>query len=308
MLLSFSARVAVWDTGQYYRESKKYKKANKLYQHVVKTSPESEHALWAQADLIKSYLALGDDPNAKTAVDKLLTEFAHNKHIARAIHDTAWEYRKSGNYGRANELDQYVIDNWTADVQVMWAKMDMAKTDIGLGNDAAAEKTIDILIADFNDHPELPTAIFMLGEEYYNKAFQYQNKDSNEQSKECFHKAIAISGRIITELPESTITPQAYILSGECYSRLGRHQESLGCYQKVVSNWPNCEYAWYAQFLIGCTYEQLRDSGDVEKTVAYTEIRVAYEGVLRDYPDCPAVRAASNWLNCYVKPSQGGQK
>jgi len=308
MLLSFSARVAVWDTGQYYRESKKYKKANKLYQHVVKTSPESEHALWAQADLIKSYLALGDDPNAKTAVDKLLTEFAHNKHIARAIHDTAWEYRKSGNYGRANELDQYVIDNWTADVQVMWAKMDMAKTDIGLGNDAAAEKTIDILIADFNDHPELPTAIFMLGEEYYNKAFQYQNKDSNEQSKECFHKAIALSGRIITELPESTITPQAYILLGECYSRLGRHQESLGCYQKVVSNWPNCEYAWYAQFLIGCTYEQLRDSGDVEKTVAYTEIRVAYEGVLRDYPDCPAVRAASNWLNCYVKPSQGGQK
>jgi tetratricopeptide (TPR) repeat protein len=252
-------------------------------------------------------LTSSDDPNAEAAVKKLLSEFSGNRYKPRAIHDTAWEYRKSGNYGRANELDQYVIDHWPADVQVMWAKMDMAKTDIGLGNYTAADKTIDILIADFNDHLELPTAIFMLGEEYYTKAFRY-DEGMNEQAKEHFRKAIAISDRIITELPESSFTPQAYILLGECYSRLGRHQESLGCYQKVVSNWPNCEYAWYAQFLIGCTYEQLRDSGDVEKTVAYTEIRAAYEGVLRDYPDCPAVRAASNWLNCYVKPSQGGQK
>jgi len=35
---------AVWDTGQYYRDLKKYEMANKLYQHVVKTSPDADHA------------------------------------------------------------------------------------------------------------------------------------------------------------------------------------------------------------------------------------------------------------------------
>jgi tetratricopeptide (TPR) repeat protein len=299
---------AVWDTGQYYRELKKYEKANRLYQNVVTNWPNAEHALWAQADLIKAYLALGDDPNAEAAVEKLLANFTANPLIARAIHDTAYEYRKSGNYGRANELDQYVIDHWPADVQVMWAKMDMAKTDIGLGNDAAVEKTVDILIADFNDHPDLPQAVFRIGEEYYNKAFQYENQDQGEQAKDSFRKAIVISERIIAELPESSFTPQAYILLGECLRRLDQHQDALECYQKVVSDWPDCDYAWYAYLLIGSIYEQLRDSGDIEGPLAYTQIKAAYERILQDYPDCPAVRAASNWLNYYVKPRQGGQK
>jgi len=252
-------------------------------------------------------LTSSDDPNAEAAVKKLLSEFSGNRYKPRAIHDTAWEYRKSGNYGRANELDQYVIDRWPQDVQAMWAKMDMAKTDIWLGNDAAAEKTIDILITDFNDHPELPTAIFMLGEEYYTKAFRY-DEGLNEQAKEHFRKAIAISERIITELPESSFTPQAYIPLGECYRRLGQQQEAMDCYQKVVSDWPDCEYTWYAYLLIGCTYEQLRDSGAVEKSVANAQITTAYERIVLKYPDCPAAGAARRWLNYYLKSSQGGQK
>ena len=242
------------------------------------------------------------------AVKKLLSEFSGNRYKPRAIHNTAWEYRKAGRYDKADQLYQYVVDNQSGNEDMMWVKTGIARLNIALGNDTAVEKTIDILIADFNDHPELATAIFILGEEYYNQAFQYQNKDSNDQAKERFYKAIALSGRIITELPESLITPQAYLLSGECYRHLGRHQEALGCYQRMVGDWPDCEYAWYAYLLIGCTYEQLRDSGAVENSVANAQIRAAYERILQDYPDCPAVRAASAWLNCYVKPSQGGQK
>ncbi|MCX5637993.1 MAG: tetratricopeptide repeat protein, partial [Planctomycetota bacterium] len=279
---------AVWDTGQYYRELKKYEMANKLYQHVVKTSPESEHALWAQADLIKSYLALGDDPNAEVAVKKLLPECAHNKHIARAIHDTAWEYRKSGNYGRANELDQYVIDHWPADVQVMWAKMDMAKTDIGLGNDAVVEKTIDILIADFNECPELPTAIFMLGEEYYNKDFNTKGDPNSPDAKpeEYYRKALAVWERIIQKLPPSPTTPQAYWCSAVVYSQeLGEYQKGIEYYQQIVDNWPNYQYAWHAQFFIGMYYEKLRDSGGIPESEVNPKIEQAYKAVVEKYPD-----------------------
>jgi outer membrane protein assembly factor BamD len=302
---------AVWDTGQYYRDLKKYEMANKLYQHVVKTSPEAEHAVWAQADLIKSYLALGDDPNAEAAVDKLLTEFAHNKHIARAIHDTAWEYRKSGNYGKANELDQYVIDHWPADEQVMWAKMDMAKTDILLGNDTAVEKTIDILIADFNDHPELPQAIFRIGEEYYNKAFVKENEGQQAESKDYFRKALAIWERIIKELPQFTITPQAYNFSAGCYESLGEYEKAIEYYQVVVDTWPNYEYAWNAQFLIARCYEKLASSGQMPTADAAVQICRACDKVLANYPDCMAVEAARNLLNRWNSVNsqyKGGQK
>jgi tetratricopeptide (TPR) repeat protein len=288
---------AIWDMGQYYRDLKKYEMANKLYQHVVKTWTESEHALWAQADLIKLYLAQGNDTDANTAVDRLLTNFNDNPLIARAIHDTAWEYRKLGNYGRADELDKYVIDHWPADVQVMWAKMDMAKTDIGLGNYTAADKTIDILIADFNECPELPTAIFMLGEQYYNKAFQYENEGHDEQAKEHFRKAIAIWERIINELRTSAITPQTYYFAGCCYESVGEYEKAIEYYQVAVDTWPGYEYAWNAQFLIARCYEKLASSGQMPTADASVQICRACDKVITNYPDCMAVKAARNLLN-----------
>ena len=291
---------AVWDTGQYYRELKKYEEANRLYKHVVETWPKAEHALWAQADLIKSYLALGDDLNAEVAVKKLLSEFSGNRYKPRAIHDTAWEYRKLGNYGRANELDQYVIDRWPADVQAMWAKMDMAKTDILLGNDAAAEKTIALLITDFNDNPELPTAIFMLGEEYYNKAFNTKGDPNSPDAKpeEYYRKALAIWERIITELPPSALTPQAYYSAAGCYQQLGQLERAIQYCQKVVNDWPNYQKAWLVQFMIARCYEELEKSGRISTVDAAAQIRQVCEK-LAGYPDPQAAKAAQGLLKSW---------
>ena len=235
---------------------------------------------------------------------KLLSEFSGNRYKPRAIHDTAWEYRKLGNYGRADELDKYVIDHWPADVQVMWAKMDMAKTDILLGNDAAVEKTIDLLIADFNECPELPTAIFMLGEQYYNKAFAKENQGRDAEAKEHFRKAITIWDRIIKELPESRITSEAYFVSAECYRRLGEHETAIEYYNIVLEDWPDCQYAWCAQFDIGRAYEYLKRSGVIPKSEADSLIKAAYEQVLEVRPNSPAVGAARNWLKYHGDPNQ----
>jgi len=217
------------------------------------------------ADLIKSYLALGDDSGAEAAVEKLMADFSWSSYIARAIHDTAWEYRKLANYSRANELDQYVIDRWPEDVQAMWAKMDMAKTDIALGDYAAADKTVDILIADFNNHPEMPTAIFMLGEQYYNKAFTYENQGQTAEAKSHFQKAITIWQRIINELPQSSITPQAYYFAARCYETLGEYDYAANYFQTVIDNWPDYQFCDVAHFLLARCFENLANSGSIPK-------------------------------------------
>jgi tetratricopeptide (TPR) repeat protein len=288
---------AVWDTGQYYRDLKKYEEADRLYKHVVETWPKAEHALWAQADLIKSYLALADDRNTEAAVNKLIADFTWSKHIARAIHDTAWEYRKLGNYGKANELDQYVIDHWPQDVQVMWAKMDMAKTNIALGNYTSVEKTINVLIADFNDHPEMPLAIFMLGEEYYNKAFRCENEGRETEVKGLFTKAVVAWERIIPQLQKSDIIAYAYNVAADCYRRLSQQEKAMRYYQTVVDNWPNCEYAWNALFQMGRYYEELAKSGSLSESEAAPKIRNVYQQLLEKYPDCKAAEYARYWLS-----------
>ena len=65
---------------------------------------------------------------------------------------------------------------------------------------------IDNLIADFNDHAGLPTAVFVIGEEYYYKAvFLRQNEGLYEEAKEYYRKTLAVWERIIMELPSCGI-------------------------------------------------------------------------------------------------------
>jgi len=239
--------------------------------------------------LISAEIALGDDTAAETAVDRLLTNFNDNPLIARAIHDTAWEYRKAGRYDKADQLYQYVVDNQSGNEDMMWVKTGIARLNIALGNDAAAEKTIDILIADFNDQPELATAIFMLGEQYYNKAL-------TAEPEAHFQKAILIWERIIKELPASGMTAQAYYFSARCYELLGEYEMAIEYYQVVIHNWPNYERAWNAQFMIARCYDKLASSGQILTADAAVQIRRGCDKVLANYPDCMAVKAAGNLL------------
>jgi len=226
-------------------------------------------------------------------VKKLLSEFSGNRYKPRAIHNTAWEYRKAGRYDKADQLYQYVVDNQSGNEDMMWVKTGIARLNIALGNDAAVEKTIDILIADFNDHPELPTAIFMLGEEYYNKAFQYENQGQEAEAKEHFRKAISVLKRIIQELPASDTTPQGYCSVALCYYHLAEYEKAIDYCKKTVDNWPHYNYAWYAQFLIADCYEKLANSGRIPTADAAAQIRQACER-LANHSDPRAVEAARN--------------
>jgi len=298
---------ALNEVASQYEERRRYEKARQLYQYIADNLPE-EYVILSRGSLIMLDIGLGNEANAQAALDSLIADFSDNPLIARVIWDTAQVYRKLKKYEKANELYQHVINNWPESEHAILSRGGMIMVDIGLGNDANAQAAIDNLIADFNDHLGLPEVVFVIGEQYYNKAFIYKKEGLDTEARGCFEKALAI-WESITELPPNAVYPaQAYLFSGECYCRLGQHQTAIGYYQKVVDDWPDYENRWYALFLIGCGYEQLRDSGDVEKSLAKARIQAAYEWVLLEYPDCPAAKAADNWLKCYVKSSQGDQK
>jgi tetratricopeptide (TPR) repeat protein len=174
---------------------------------------------------------------------------------------------------------------------MMWVKTGIARLNIALGNDAAVEKTIDILIADFNGHPELSTAIFILGEEYYNKALK-------GQPKEYYQKALAVWKRIIEELPKSnsTVTTHAYHFSAECYRRLEQYPKAIEYYQIEVDNWPGYEYAWFAQYKIGACYQEMKVDGTISESEADQKTRFAFQQLLEKYPDCERAQDVKEWL------------
>jgi TolA-binding protein len=61
----------------------------------------------------------------------------------------------------------------------------------------------------------------------------------------------------------------------------------------VVDNWPDYQYAWSAQYLIGSCYEKLKYYNILPESEAEPRIEQAYKSVVEKYPDSAMVPAAS---------------
>ena len=288
---------AVHNVAYHCQKFQKYETANQLYQYVLDNWPEAEHAMWSQMDLAKLNIGLGNDTAAQAAIDKLLTDFSGNELIAKAVHNVAYHCQKFQKYETANQLYQYVLDNWPEAEHAMWSQMDLAKLNIGLGNEPAGQAALDKLIADFNGHPDLPLALWRAAEAYYNEAFRYQSEGHDEKAKDYFQKVITSGERILQEMPASDTAAEACYILAVCYERLGEHADAIEYYQRVVDNWPDFEYTWHALFRIGCGYEKLKQSGLIAESEADEIIRAVYEQLLEEYPTCIVATHTRAWLS-----------
>ena len=184
------------------------------------------------------------------------------------------------------------------DVYAGMAMMVRAKIHMDVNDHQQVLADVDMLIGDYSDNPRLPLSVFVIGEEYYNKAFRYEKEGLEAEARDSFTKALIVWERIITQLPESQSIglKHAYFFSAVCYRRLGKYEKSIEYYQEVVDNRPDYPYAWDALFRVGRNYENLKGSGLISESEADAKIRAAYEQLLAKYPDCKAAKAAQSWL------------
>jgi len=316
---------AVHDAANGYRDVKKYEKALELYKYVVDSWPERKQTIWSQAAIAKLYIELGDDPNAKVAVDKLIADFSANSDLPAALNLVGEIYEKAGKFEEAKSVYQQVLQQNPDRRLAQKVERAILKVDVlpvmRSGDDANIVEAIDKLIADFNDHPGLAKAVFEIAKKYhdmgqltFNEACEYErgpNQPGKARAREYFRRALAVAERIIIEeLTESDgdATVEAYNLAAECCHRLGKFENAIDYYQEVVDRCPECKYAWRAQFLVGHSYKRLRNLRAIDKAKGEALIRDAYEKVLENYPSCPAARAARMWLNSHTQTNEGEEK
>ena len=250
---------------------------------------------------------MGNDAAAQAGVDALTRDFAEDPELAGMLcklGNISWQQEKYDwsrqLYQRARQLYQRTVETYpdSNDVIVMKSRVEKIRADIKLGDDANVPADVNELIANFNNQPGLPVAVFQIGEEYYNRAYGKYKQGRQSESDDHFRQAIAVWERVISEVPEpnSTTMAHAYYFSALCYRRLGEYPEAIEYFKETVSRWPNYQFAWNAQFLIARGFEQLVRDGQIPPSDAGVMIRYACEQVITKYPDCAAVKAAGNML------------
>jgi tetratricopeptide (TPR) repeat protein len=289
----------IYQVAMEFNKVRKQEKVLQLHQYNVEHFPRDTYAMLSQVEIVYSHIRDGNEPAADAAYDKLLTVFSDQPTLPQEIYRVADSYSKAGRADKADQLYQYVNNLPKAEPgigQTISAKMGEARLNISLGNDAAVEADVNNLIADFNDNPDLPRAIFTIGEDYYNKTLNAEGEPnlSEDKTKEYYQKAMIIWEKMITKLPvaESIFTTHSYYLSAVCYHKLGNHDKAIEYFQKVLNDWPDYEYDWSAQYLIGECYEDLQRSGILPASEAEPLIEQAYKAIIEQYPDCCLVGSA----------------
>ena len=273
----------------------KREEGRSLYEQIVQLYPDSPYAEKARYHgpeiHIFSLISSGKYAEAEETIDRFAADFAEHPAVPGALYWFAKHLDAAGKYKQARDIYQHVAWQYPDSPLATKALIGLYKVDalsfIESGDDSAARKVLDNLIADFSDKPELAETVFTVGEKYYYQATSKRKNNRTEQAKECYAKALAAWQRIITELPiEPTYTAHAYYFCAACHRRLGEHREAIECFQEFVNEWPDHQYAWSAQCLIGECYEKLRDFGGLSEAEANPKIEQAYQAVVENYGDC----------------------
>ncbi len=286
---------ALYTVAEKFSRAKKHDKSDELHEYNVAQYPEDMYAMRSQAKIIASHIRNFNESDADAAVDKLISVFSGQLTLPQEVYQVANIYKDEGQSSRAIRLYQRVTQTWPDDDSAILSREGIAMVNISLDHDAAVDAVIGSMIADYNDHPLLPKVVFRIGEEYYTMAFEDPKKCIKVKSQENLFKAKDIWERIIAQWPQSQAldVKHAQYFTAVCYRRFGEYEKALSHYQKVVDNWPDYQYAWSAQYLIGSCYEKLKIYGNLPKSEADPKIEQAYKAVVEKYPDSAMVPTAS---------------
>jgi len=282
-----------------YRKKGKFREARDIYQYVLADWPEAEHAIWSRMGSVISDISLDNDPNAAHGVRRLLADFSSDSRTANAIRQIADTYQKSGKYQEACDLHEYVVSNWPSAEHAIWCQKGLAVTEVFYTADPNTFIALDRLLTDFADHPTLPQAAFFTAEAYRDNALSSLIAGNLAEAQRQYARAATAWEQVIQRTPESVYTPESYYLLAECYYNPAAYLHAIDCYRLIVDTWPDWKLAWSAQFQVGYKYNQLKKAGFIDPATADGQTQVAYERLLERYPDCPAVKAATNWLNSH---------
>jgi TolA-binding protein len=238
---------------------------------------------------------------AQNAIDKLAVDYAENPDLPQTIYWIAEKYKWSFNFTEANRVYQQVIQKYPDSVWAENAKLGIATSDVLslviTGEYERAQASLDKLVVDYAKHPNLPRLIMVVGEQYYKEGLAKDSNGFAAEAKPLFERAVKVWDGLLTTYPNSNVEAEICCWAGDCFYKLGRYEESLQRFLKVVDNYPKYDYVWHAQFMVGYNYEGLKKSGVISKEQADPMIRAAYTELLEKYPTCNAATIAQDWIN-----------
>ncbi len=269
---------------------------------ALQASPDHEKAIWLLKTKADCYVDMAAVTQADAVVAEIVQNHSTKKEFAIVLNGIADSYRKRGNHTKSIELRQQVLNNNPDVNEQLCAQTGIGMNSVWLGDDAKAQAKVDLIVANYKDHPRAGYSVFVVGEEYYFKAREYLKSNNQDLADSHFQKAFAIWDSNINQITDSYHKCLAYYYSATAYQYMKDYEKAIVCYQKVVDQWPKYKFAWNSQYLIASCYDQMCDTGIKTKAEVKEEILDVCQKMEASYPDSPAIAGVAILREKYNSP------
>ena len=284
---------------------KRYSKAIELYQYSLGRWPTGEYALESQKLIAKASIEAGDINAVDGAVAKLLSDYSSNPGLAKAVYDVAECSYAFGKYQKAIQFYQQALgENLDTKYAMRSLKM-LARANIKLGNNTAADAAISKLCSDYTSHEDLPDYLCDAADCYreskkYEKAnisYQYvldnwpNNKEALRAQKNIIKSHIMLGNEtaadaaysaLLTNFSEDEGIFQAVCSLADSYRESKRYEKAIQVYQYSLDHWPDNKLAIFSQRGLVIANIYLGDD---------TKAEAAKDKLIVDFNDHPGLSA-----------------
>ena len=248
----------------------RYAEAEQPLKDVVTQYPGTGQGLWAQRYLCRLYIETGNFTAAKTAVNKLLSDFSERTDLVNAVKHIANAYRGPEEYAKCKELYQTILTRWPGQADRIEVQYDLAVANINLGNYRGAEAAVDKILADFSSYENIAFYIKIIARHYLQsqqhaeiRKFHQKvlaNLPQNEVAISS-QTALAIANIMLGDYTAAQTAVDKLLLdfSGHNdiaysasyvayhYCQEQEYEKAEALYQTVLNNWPQSEQRIWAQ-------------------------------------------------------------
>ena len=289
-----------WKKGTTINRIGWYDTPNSVYQKIMQEfsdTPYGQEAQWDQKRLahrMKIFKLMQEPNQAATdaAIETMITDLKGRPELASELHWVACGYEEHPDKMlQAKDIYERLVKDCPGTDEADRAALDVRRRILSdvldSGNVNSAYTLLDTFIADFKQNLYAGDCLGRVVIGCYKKAAELKEQKQTEKAMQ-YHE---VSANIWERMQKNNLqivndAVYLYFYTAINYHDMGRWEDAINNYQKVVENWPDFEYACSINAAIAACYESLRDKEGVPKEEINPLIEQAYKAVLADATGC----------------------
>jgi len=261
-----------------YKASRQFDRTLELSQYVARTWPQADFAIWAQMEVALCNIELDEIASSQAAVDELTADYADDANLPWTLYVVAQRYDYGLMYEQAQQVYGLVAalpnaGDWGEKALLGARRVEIAAL-IDSGSWSLAMQELDLMFADFAEHPDMPEALSWIAQRLgWTRRY--------EEAEQVFDI-------LITNYPDSSFAQGSYLWSARmnCCAliKAARDTDALAAIDALIADFSGDEGLAEALYWISQEYEWTGSTLE-DRTTRYATPTSVYERLVQQFAD-----------------------